>query len=147
MKCIYIHNMYTVFWLQQAGHWCFAGGSREVIVHTGKSFQILFNQTEIRLCLPFSDWLGTANGHCPFNLLSVQSAFGTICFRFDWIRFEKISLCISLPSHRGAVFTQRNRIQLNFDCNYTFPIDLASTKRNSVGAKSIGKSVIEVFIQ
>ena len=29
-------------------------------------FEILSNQTEIRLYLPFSDWFGTANGQCPF---------------------------------------------------------------------------------
>ena len=29
-------------------------------------FEILLNQTEIRLYLPFSDWFGTANGRCLF---------------------------------------------------------------------------------
>ena len=29
-------------------------------------FDILSNKNEIRLHLPFSDWFGTAKGHCPF---------------------------------------------------------------------------------
>ena len=37
--------------------------------------EILMNQTEIRLYLPFSDWFRTANGHCPFAVPN-QSVYG-----------------------------------------------------------------------
>ena len=32
------------------------------------NFEILSNQTDIRLYLRFSDWLGTVNGQCPFDV-------------------------------------------------------------------------------
>ena len=31
-------------------------------------FEIVFNQLEIRLYLPFSDWFGTPNGQRPFSV-------------------------------------------------------------------------------
>ena len=34
--------------------------------HRETLFEILLNQTEIRLYLPCTDWFGTANGQCPF---------------------------------------------------------------------------------
>ena len=38
-----------------------------LLLHTQENLsEILLNQTEIRLYLPFSDLLGAANGHCPF---------------------------------------------------------------------------------
>ena len=52
------------------------------------------NQTEARLYLQFSDWFGTANGHCPFTVPN-QSENGKYNLISGW--FDKISkkfLCV-----------------------------------------------------
>ena len=50
-------------------------------------FEILLNQTEIRLYLPFSEWFGTKQMSvwCQIN----RKMINTIWFRFDLIRFRK----------------------------------------------------------
>ena len=57
-------------------------------------FEILIDQIEIRLYLPFFDWFGTANGQCPFAIPN-QSGNGKYNQISVW--FDKISkrfLCV-----------------------------------------------------
>ena len=57
-------------------------------------FEILWNQTEIILYLPFSDWFGATNGHCPF---AVPNQSVHIKYIFISVWFNKISkrfLCV-----------------------------------------------------
>ena len=59
-------------------------------------FQILLNNTDIRLYLPFSDWFGTVNEQCPFAVLN-QPENGK--YNLISVRFEKISkqiICVRL---------------------------------------------------
>ena len=51
-------------------------------------FQILLDQPEIRLYLPYSDWFGTANGHC---LFAVPNQSETSKYNLIWFGFNKIS--------------------------------------------------------
>ena len=56
--------------------------------------EILLNQPEIRLYLPFSDWFETANGQCPFTVQN-QPENGKYNLISGW--FNKISkrfLCV-----------------------------------------------------
>ena len=56
-------------------------------------FEILLNQTKIRLYLPFSDWFGTKRTFFWFQLN--WKMVNKIWFRFDLIRFRKdFSVCI-----------------------------------------------------
>jgi len=66
-------------------------------------FEILLNQTKIRLYLPFYDWFGTANGHCPFavtnqtlhgkyNLISVWFSNISKKFLADTDQSKKVTL-------------------------------------------------------
>ena len=50
-------------------------------------FEILLNQTEIRLYLPFSDWFWTKRTSVWFQIN--RKIVSTIWFRFDLIRFGK----------------------------------------------------------
>ena len=52
-------------------------------------FEILLNQTEIILYLPFYDWFGTANGRVPLLFQINRKMVDTIWFQFDLIRFRK----------------------------------------------------------
>ena len=52
-------------------------------------FQILVNQTEIRLYLPCIDWFGTANGLVRLLFQINRCMVNTVWFRFDLIRFRK----------------------------------------------------------
>ena len=58
-------------------------------------FGIIFNQTEVRFYLPFPDWFGTANGHCPFLVpnQSENGKYSPISVWFDKIS-KKIPLCV-----------------------------------------------------
>ena len=58
-------------------------------------FEILLNQTEIGLYLPFSNWFVTANGQCPFavpnqSLKMVKYNLISVWFNKIWNRF----LCV-----------------------------------------------------
>ena len=54
--------------------------------------EILLNQTEIRLYLPFSDWLGAKRTSVWFQIN--RKMVNTIWFRFELIRFRKdFSMC------------------------------------------------------
>ena len=69
----------------------------EILFHRSKytqrnHFEILLNQTNIRLYLPFSDWFGTKRMSVWF--VSNRKMINTIWFRFDLIRFDKIFLCV-----------------------------------------------------
>ena len=67
-------------------------------------FEILSNQPEIRLYLPFSDWFGTANGQCPFAVPN-QSVHGKYNLISGW--FDKISkrfLCVYDLACKAADF-------------------------------------------
>ena len=62
-------------------HFATCYGGAEVVYSQKNLFEILFNQTEIRLYLQFSDLFGTSNGHSPFGSISIgkwyiQSYFG-----------------------------------------------------------------------
>ena len=50
-------------------------------------FEILINQTEIRLYLPLSDWFGSKRTEVRFQIN--RCMLNTIWFRFDLIRFRK----------------------------------------------------------
>ena len=71
-----------------------SSNSGHPIVYT--LFEILLNQTEIRLYLTFSDWFGTVNGHCPFAVPN-QSKNGKYNLISVWLkRFGKdFSVCLS----------------------------------------------------
>ena len=60
--------------------------------------EILLNQTEIRLYLPFSDWFGTENGRCPLAVPN-QSVHGKYNPLSGW--FNKISKKILCASFVG----------------------------------------------
>ena len=55
-------------------------------------FEILWNESEIRSCVPFSDWFGTKR---TFLWLQInRKMVNTISFRVDLIRFKKyFSVC------------------------------------------------------
>ena len=61
--------------------------------HTQRNiFEILLNQTEMRLSLPFSDWFGSKRKSIWFKIN--RKIVKTIWFRFDLIRFRKyFSVC------------------------------------------------------
>ena len=61
--------------------------------HTQKNlFEILINQPEIRLYLPFSDWFGIKRMSVWFQINRIM--VNTIWFRVDLIRFQKdFSVC------------------------------------------------------
>ena len=56
-------------------------------------FEILLNQTEVRLHLPFSDWFGAANGRV--RLIPNQSEIGKYNLISVWFnKISKIFLCV-----------------------------------------------------
>ena len=57
--------------------------------------EIVLNQTEIRLYLPFSDWFGTQTYVRTFVFQINGEMVNTIWFRFDLIRFQK-DFCVVL---------------------------------------------------
>ena len=59
-------------------------------------FEILLNQREIKLQLPFSDWFGTKRTSVWFQIN--RKMVNTIWFQFDLIRFRKdFSVCTLNP--------------------------------------------------
>ena len=79
-------------------------GRSPITWHTHRElfFEILLNQTEIRLYLPSSDWFGTKRLSVSFqiNLKMVN----TLWFQFNLIIFRKdFSVCT--PSYQFAVIT------------------------------------------
>ena len=71
----------------------YLSSSNRVIVYTENLFEILLNQPDIRLYLPFSDWFGTANWQCPFTVpnWSENSKYNLISCWFD--KISKRFLC------------------------------------------------------
>ena len=62
------------------------------------NFEILLNQSEIWLYLPYSDWFGTASGRCPCAVPN-QSDNGKYNLISVWfIKISKVFLCVSRPS-------------------------------------------------
>ena len=43
----------------------------QVGLHTEKSFRNIIKSNRNQIVLPFSDWFGSANGHCPFGSKSI----------------------------------------------------------------------------
>jgi len=95
-------------------------------------FEILLNQTEIRLYLPFFDWFGTKRTSVWFHIN--QKMVNTICFRFDLMRFLCEYTCshwLTLQAGHIALFLLRENLQENcaiypnLDCVYTFSLYLA----------------------
>ena len=68
-------------------------GTKDLRGHTQRNiFEILSNQTEIRLYLPYNDWFGTKRTSVLFQINLCMA--NTIWFRFDLIRFRKyFSVC------------------------------------------------------
>ena len=65
---------------------------RNMIVHTRNLLEIILNQIEIRLYLPFFDWFGTNRTSVWFKIN--RKMVNTIWFRFDLLRFRKdFSVC------------------------------------------------------
>ena len=58
-------------------------------------FQVLLNQTEIRLYLPFSDWFGAKRTSVRIQIN--RKMVNTIWFQVNLLNFKKISLCV--PTH------------------------------------------------
>ena len=66
--------------------------------------EILFNQTEIRLYLPFSDWFGTKRTVSVWFQID-REMLNTIWFRFDLIRFGKdFSVCRTCVTSTNRFF-------------------------------------------
>ena len=78
-------------------------------------FEILLNQTEIRLYLPFSDWFGTKLTSVWFQIN--RNMVNTIWYRFDLIRFGKD---ISVYRFFKLVASSTSASQLNR--SYGYPI-------------------------
>ena len=72
------------------GYWIFGAVT---LLHTEKYFELLLNQTEIRLYLPFSDWFKTKQASVWFEIN--RKMVNKIWFQFDLIRFRKdFSVCV-----------------------------------------------------
>ena len=73
-------------------------------------FEILLNQTKIRLYLPRSDWFGTNRTSVWFQIN--RKMVNTLWFRFDLISFRKdFSVCIS---HRNYDFYGSSNLRDGF---------------------------------
>ena len=101
-------------------------------------FEILLNETEIRLYLPFSDRFVTKRTSVWIQIN--HKMINTIWFRVDSIRFRKyFSVCI----HEQKYIYETRQIQPNLDYNYTFKF---GTRWNSVWCQINRKSFITILI-
>jgi len=89
-------------------------------------FEILLNQTEIRLYSPFSDWFGTKRISVWFQIN--RKIVNTIWFQFDLTRFGKdFSVCSFTPNNKVPHVTLKasdetgsrklNSIKMDWRCN------------------------------
>ena len=96
-------------------------------------FEILLNQTEIRLYLPCTDWFRTANGQCPlhgkYNLISVW---------FNKIS-KKISLCVIAKNSPRRTASRKKLVREILANCHIFPPVLDSA------AAILAKIITEVY--
>ena len=93
----YAHRYLLGFWVKFFGVKLSTRKSRTGTLHTVIFFEILPNQTEIRLYLPFFNWFETKRICVWFQINRKMET--TIGFRVDLIRFRKdLSECIWLVS-------------------------------------------------
>ena len=90
---------------------------RNICFFTKRNFHgNLSNQTEIRLYLPFSDWVWTTNEHCPFAMpnQSENGKYNLISVWFNKIPREKISLYVWEKKNKyGGIFFFRKQKKNN----------------------------------
>ena len=114
-------------------------------LHTEKSFEIVLNQTQIRLYLSFSNWSRTANGRCPFDVPN-QSVYGK--YNLIWVWFNKISkifLWVHSPVELSFLFrricTQPTGVEIEIKITHTEHAQLMHYL-SSIGSLLVRESVL-----
>ena len=81
-----------IYWPPRDRKWGYNLNRGRNLYTQGNIFEILWNQTEIRLYLPFSEWFGIKRTSVWFQMN--RKMVNTIWFRFDFLRFRKdLSVC------------------------------------------------------
>ena len=110
-------------------------------LHTDKSFLILLNQTEIRLCLPFSDWFKTKRTFVWFQINRKIIYTNLISVKFN--KISKIILCIcgNFPTIRRTNDPRGKRFSLSRVPKQAPPLKALKHHCNKISRGSRGSSI------